>query len=491
MKRALILSAAGLAALVLVLVVNALRVPDRPAPTGQAARLAAVDTEAVANHLSEAIRIPTVSRTNEPHFNHDVFIDFHDWLEASYPATHAALEREVIDGESLLYTWRGRDEGRSPVAFLAHMDVVPVEEGTDGEWTHPPFAGQLADGFVWGRGTLDMKGTLVTLMEAVEQLAARGFTPERTVYLAFGHDEEVGGLGAVANARVLSERGVALEWSLDEGGVLIENPPGLGGPAASVGIAEKGYLTLQVIAHGTGGHSSMPHRESAAGRLATAIVALEQEPFPASIGSVIGDMMNQLATALPFSARLVLANRWLFDPLIELALEQSPPFAAMLRTTTAVTMLEASPQENVLAQEAVATVNFRIIPGETIDSVQQRVSSIVGSEHIEVRPAGTSGFRSNPSAVASIEVPGYTGLERSIAAVFPDALVMPGLVVGATDSRHFQAVADDSYRFAPLRIAIDQAGGVHGTDERVAIDALGPAVQFYIHLFETALGSGS
>jgi carboxypeptidase PM20D1 len=162
----------------------------------------------------------------------------------------------------------------------------------------------------------------------------------------------------------------------------------------------------------------------------------------------------------------------------------------MLRTTTAVTMLEASPQENVLAQEAVATVNFRIVPGETIESVEQRVVSIVGNEHVEVRPAASTGFRSNPSAVASIDTPGYAGLERAIAALFPDALVMPGLVIGATDSRHFQAVADDTYRFAPLRIAREQASGVHGTDERVAIDALGPAVQFYIHLFETELGDG-
>jgi len=481
---------AGGGLLIAALIWGALRVPaPAPAPELQTA-LARVDAASVADHLGEAIRIRTVSRSGESHWNTEEFLELHAWLARTYPAAHAALLREIVNGESLLFEWRGRDPSLSPMAFLAHMDVVPVQSGTEASWTHPPFSGRIANGFVWGRGAIDMKGTLVAVMEAVEYLAAEGFVPERTVYLAFGHDEEVGGrAGAARNAATLAERGVQLAWTMDEGGFVVENAiPGLDIPLASVSVAEKGYVTLEITAHAEGGHSSVPSRETAVGRLAKAILVLQDNPFPARIDGIVGEMMDRIAGASSFAVRLVLGNRWLFGPLIRAAADRQSAMGAMMRTTTAPTMLEASPQENVLAQEAKATVNFRIYPGDTMDSVLARVRDLVANENVQVALEDPDSG-SNPSPISATDNDAFVRIERSIRGVYPTALVVPGLLLAGTDSRHYEAVADDTYRFAPVWITPNDASRIHGTNERVAVDALARMVQYYVHFFRTELGA--
>ena len=389
---------------------------------------------------------------------------------------------------SLLYTWPGEDPSLQPVALLAHMDVVPVQATTLGQWTHPPFAGVVADGAVWGRGAIDMKSTMVSLMEAAEHMTRRGVRPARTVYLAFGHDEEVsGGAGATAIAHTLGERGVQLAWVLDEGGGVYEGAlPGVDAPMALISVAEKGYLTLAIEARAQGGHSSMPPAETAVGRLSAAIVALEAAPFPSAITDVIGEMIERIGSVSSFGVRLVTANRWLFDPLLTWLVGFDPTFAAMTRTTTAPTMLEASPQENVLAQTATAKVNFRLMPGDTVESVVARVEDVVGSEHVSVR---LSGEGTAASRVAPVDGWGFLALERSIGRVFPDALVVPGMLMAGTDSRHYADVADHLYRFAGMRVDRSFASLAHGTDERIPIATLAPMVQVHVDLLEHGLGA--
>ncbi len=490
MKRALLLIMAGLGLVVLVLAVNAWRAgaPDHAPTSRSTVELADVDVTAVARHLGEAIRFETISVDEQPGASLDALLDLHAWLESTYPTLHSVLEREIVNGASLLYTWPGADPNLAPVAFLAHMDVVPVDPSTLDAWTHPPFAGAVEGGAVWGRGALDMKSTLVTLMEAVELLTKAGVQPARTVYLALGHDEEVGGpAGAAQIARLLDQRGVRLAWVLDEGGMIaLDAVPGIDAPLAMIAVAEKGYLTLEITASAEGGHSSTPGRETAVGRLAQAIVALEAAPFPTSMNDTLGEMIERVGSHGPFVARLVTANRWLFDPLILWAISSDPVLGAMTRTTTAPTMLVASPKENALAQTATATVNFRVIPGETTETVIARVREIVGDDRMEVRQVSEP---SSPSPVASTRGESFARLERSIAHVVPDAVVVPGLLMAGTDSHHYVDVADDLYRFAALRIGRSDLSRFHGLDERVPVDTLGPMVQFYVDLIGSGLGA--
>lgn len=476
-----------LSALVLAIVVlgaRALRLPSRqvsvpPAPAR------AVDAGQVAQHLAEAIRIPTVITSQDAaELDAEPFLALSAWLAETYPRLHAALSLERVSGHSLVYTWPGSDPALAPILLLAHQDVVPA--GTPERWTHPPFAGALVDGFVWGRGAVDDKGSLVAICEAVEALLAEGFAPRRTVLLAFGHDEEVGGpLGAVKIAEQLAAGGVRPALVLDEGFALLESGilPGLTRPLAPVGVAEKGYATVEVAASAPGGHSSTPPRSTAAGQLARALVRLEERPFPIGVGGVTGSFFAWLAPELPLPLRVALGNADLLAPLLGEVVRGEPGLNALLRTTTAVTMLAGAPKENVLPSEASARVNFRILPGETAESVLARVGETVAAPDVEARLAGK---HRDPSPVSPSDGPAFALLQRTIGERFPDAVVAPALVVGGTDARHYHVAADAVYRFAPFRFGAADIRLPHGIDERIAVDNLADGVRFYARLIENA-----
>ncbi len=267
------------------------------------------------------------------------------------------------------------------------MDVVPVEPGSAGAWQHPPFSGAIADGFVWGRGTLDDKVSVLATLEAIELLLADGFTPERTIYLAFGHDEEIDGRhGAAAIAAVLAERGVRLGFTLDEGGIIAHDiVPGVAPPVALIGVAEKGYLSLKLSVEAEDcGHSSMPPRTTVIGRLAGAIHRLESNPMAANLAPSMIDMFDQLADEMPFMLGLAVSNRWLFAPLVESRLSESPSSDAAIRTTTAVTMFNAGVKANVLPCAAEAVVNFRILSSDSVASVTEHVRQVIDDPVIEI-----------------------------------------------------------------------------------------------------------
>jgi carboxypeptidase PM20D1 len=343
----------------------------------------------------------------------------------------------------------------------------------------------IADGFVWGRGTLDCKGNLIAIMEAVESLLAEGYRPGRTVILAFGQDEELGGLrGAARIADLLESRGVRPELVVDEGGALVDiGSRLLKRPIAAIGQAEKGYLTVDLEARGEGGHSSVPPRHTSIGLLARAITRLERHPFPARITRIPAMSLERVMSQMPAPVRVAFGNAFLTRSLIKIASRWFSPLGSMMRTTTAVTMIKGGTKDNVLPQEARATVNLRLLPGETCESTLARIRKVIRDKRVTLR---VSGLAENPPSTSSLESSGYAVLERTIAECFPDALMLPFLVMGMTDARYYTRLTDSVFRFSPIRGGKKEMDLPHGTDERIRTDNLPECVDFYARLIRNS-----
>jgi carboxypeptidase PM20D1 len=442
-----------------------------------------------AERLAGSLRIPTLSHEDPGAFDPEPFRALHSYLETAFPRTHSQLHRETVGTHSLLYTWRGSDDALKPILLMGHLDVVPVEPGTEKDWQADPFAGRIADGFIWGRGAIDNKSAVVGTLEAVEMLLREGFRPVRTVYLAYGHDEEVGGTrGAREIAELLQRRGVQLEMVLDEGGVIGERIlPGVSAPVALIGVAEKGFASIELSARSQGGHSSLPPRQSTVGILGAAIARLEQNPMPARLGGPTRQLFDRIGPHYPFAQRAVFANLWLTGGFVTRKLESSPTTNAMLRTTAAATIFQAGTKDNVLASQARAVVNFRISPGDSVAGVREHVRRVIDDARVEVRIAG--GFRAEPSAVSSTESDSFRKLEQAIRSVARDVIVAPYLVVVATDSRYFAGMSKSVFRFLPLHLTSRDIERIHGSDERISVRDYERAIRIYRQLvLNTAAG---
>lgn len=454
--------------------------------TVEAAPPIEIDSQAAAQRLAQAIAYKTLSHQDIQDFDAQTFAAFHTFLLRQFPSLHATLTRETVGQHSLLYTWQGTDPTLDPILLLAHMDVVPIAPGTESDWEHPPFAATVEDGTIWGRGALDDKGSLMAILEAVEGLTAQGIEPRRTVYLSFGHDEEVGGAGARAAAEVLRSRGIHLEFVLDEGGAIVEGVlPGVDAPQAVIGIAEKGYMSIELTVEAPGGHSSQPPRETAIGILAKAIHRLETHQMPGRLVGPARQMFDYTGPEMGFGMKILLANLWLFEPLLQRQFERDPLMNAFTRTTTAPTIIQAGVKENVLPANARAVVNFRILPGDTPDSVMRHVRRTI--EDLRVGVEVLDDPRA-PSEVSPVDHPAYRLIERSIREVLPTAIVAPTLVLGGTDSRYFGAVTGNIYRFSPMRAGPRELATIHGTNERITVENYTFMVRFYRRLLENAAG---
>ncbi len=448
---------------------------------------APVDQQGAAARLSEAIRFRTVSSFENPDQDTEALRGLQAHISRSFPAFHAAARREVVGQYSLLYTWEGTDPKARPIALLAHQDVVPVAPGTEKDWQQPPYDGVVADGFIWGRGSWDDKGNLYSMLEAAEAMAREGFRPKRTVYFAFGHDEEVAGIsGAKAIVATLASRGVRLDFVIDEGLVITEGLiKGLDKPAALIGVAEKGYATLVLTAHATPGHSSMPPRDTAIGMMSAALARLEDHRLPMQVSGAVSEMFDTLAPEMRGFNRVVLSNLWLFKPLLLREFEKTGPTEAMVRTTTALTIFNAGDKDNVLPGNAAAAVNFRLLPGDTQASVTDHVRSTVNNDRISIEP-----FPGNvdPAPVTGSASPSFQTLDRTIREIFPDVVVAPGLMLAGTDSRHYAGIADNIFRFSPVRANSDDLKRFHGTNERLSVEGYADMIRFYRRLIENAAG---
>jgi carboxypeptidase PM20D1 len=486
--RALRFLGLGIVLLLLILVINAFTTKSRQVVV-DAAEGVAVDEAKAAEHLSRAITFQTVSHQDAAKIDLTAFEGLHKALEEMFPKAHQALGRELVGGHSLLYTWKGKDAAKAPILLMAHQDVVPIEPGSEGDWQKPPFSGAIDGGFVWGRGSIDFKNGVVGILEAVEALLNKGYSPSRTVYLAFGHDEEIGGnKGAAAIVALLASRSVKLEYVLDEGMFVTQGIlKGIDKPVAFIGLAEKGYVTLELVVESEGGHSSVPPRPTSTGILATAIVRLENNPMPGRIEGAARLLFETLAPEMPFANRVILSNLWLLEPVAKNALSKGPATDAMLRTTTAPTMLEGSVKENVLPKRPRAVVNFRILPGDSLQSVIDHATRTINDPRVKVQVLPGSNGK-EPSPVSDAASPAYRSIEKTIRQIIPEAVVAPSLVLGGTDSYHYQRIADGVYRFSPTRLTDQDRPRFHGTNERVSTRNFAEQIRFYAQLLQNADG---
>jgi carboxypeptidase PM20D1 len=487
MRKLLAIAGIVVVALALGVAAKTMLMPSRQlavAPVGPVA----IDAAAASDRLAAAVRLQTIASPADVDANASAFLGLQAHLQASFPKAHAVLKREVIGKYGLLYTWPGSDPQAPPIAFMAHQDVVPIAPGTEGDWEAAPFAGTQRGGFVWGRGAWDDKGNLMSIMEAVELRVGAGFQPRQTIYLIFGQDEELGGeRGALQIARLLKERGVHLRWVIDEGLLVMEGAmPGLAGPAALVGVAEKGSLTLQLTAVAAPGHSSMPPvtaGASAIGMLSAALARLEKEQMPFALAGVGRATFDTLAPEMDGIHRVLLSNLWLFGPLVRAQLEKTPSMNAVFRTTTALTVVNAGKAENVLPGRATALVNFRLLPGDTSEKVIEHTIRTIANPSIKVERVLVS---SEASRVASTDGAGYRAIARTMRELHPDVVVAPGLMIGGTDSRHFEGIADAVYKFSPMRAHLEDLKRFHGTNERISTANYVELIQFYHQLIGNA-----
>ena len=429
--------------------------------------------------LRALIRIPTVSDWDAGKEDRAAFDSLLTELRERFPGLHEACEVERICGDALLVRWPGRTR-EAPVVLMAHLDVVPV--GDPAVWTYPPFAAELADGFVWGRGALDCKGSLVATCAAVEGLVEDGFVPRRDVWLSFGCYEEVSGRAAKDAVTILRDRGVEPWFVIDEGGAIVQGAlPGVDAPMAAIGVSEKGTVDVHLTARGDGGHASAPRRNGATARLARAILRLERKPFPAHLPDATVDMLERAGAhaRMPYAA--VFGNARRLRPVLSRVLPRlGHEIAAMARTTVAVTQLSGSPAANVIAATARAHVNMRVMVGETVDGAIERIRRTIADDHVEVSLVSGD----EPSPVSPTDDTAYALLETTLADVFPGTVAVPYVMLAATDSRHFHRVWPRVYRFTPFRMTDAQRASIHGVDERIGVTDLVDGIAWYRRLIE-------
>ena len=438
----------------------------RPEPSAEA--------NAIAERLAGAIRIPTISPAEPKDFRGQPFLDLHTYLRETYPLVHERLEVETVSEFSLLYTWRGSKPELEGAVFMSHLDVVPVEPGTEEAWTHPPFSGALSDGFVWGRGALDVKCGVIVWLEAVERLLREGLQPERTIYLSFGHDEEIGGTnGAARLAETLESRGARIALLFDEGGGIVSDNTMLPGQTtAMVFVAEKTYLTLRLTARGRGGHSSMPPRSTSVAKLSRAIHRMNENPMPARLTPAMRAMLKAAAPYQKGLRGFALRNLWLTERAVVQSMMEDDLQRVMVQTSMAPTLIRGGVKDNVVPTTAEAFVNFRLLPGDTTDDVVRHVRRAIDDPEIEIEALAWS----PAPPPADIEGEAFGLIRDSVHDVVPEAVLLPALLPAATDTRHYTRIADNVYRFVPVEYGMTLMEGFHGRDERLPIEPLGRAV---------------
>lgn len=435
-----------------------------------------LDEDGAVARFAASIRFPTISFDQTSQVDEQAFSGFVHHLQDAFPLVHQNTQRTLVNNFSLIFHLAGSDPTLKPALFMGHHDVVPIDESTQDKWRYPPFSGAVVDGEIWGRGTIDNKISVLALMEALELLLSQGVRPQRSVYFAFGHDEEIGGaFGAQAIASRFAAQGIQFEFVLDEGGVITEGIiPGVDSPVALVGVAEKGFVNVRLTANSEGGHSSQPPKSTTAGIIAQALVNIEQNPFPAEL-TFFNLMFDAVGFSTPLGTRLPMANLWLFSPLVKQSLMNSPSTAATAHTTTAVTMLRASEKSNVLPTKSEAVVNFRILPGDTVESVRAHVEKVVNDHRVKLETY----MAGEASEISPTDSFGFKLIEQSIRKLDNRVLVSPYLVLGATDARHFSALSDNIYRFVMVRLNKESLKRFHGLNERVSIEDYLNAVQFF------------
>ncbi|MGD6966441.1 M20 family peptidase [Rossellomorea vietnamensis] len=436
-----------------------------------------LDEEKAIKNLSEAITYKTISYQDRSKFELEEFQRFIDFLGHNYPSVHRELDLERVNDYALLYTWKGNDSSKKPIGLTSHYDVVPVLQGTEGNWEQNPFSGTVSGDKIWGRGTLDDKIGVIGILQALEHLIDAGFQPERDMYIMFGHDEEIGGEeGAMAIAALLKERGVQFDFVLDEGGAIVENMvPGVKAPVGVVGISEKGSATAKLSIEGSGGHSSQPQSRTNIGRIAGAIAKLEETQFTEDLKGPGEDLFEYAAPEMNFGMKYIFSNKFIFEPIIEEVLLKEPASAALIRTTIAPTIFQAGEQYNALPEEASAIINLRLMPGDSLEDVKEFIEETIEDEAITVEVTG-----SEATKVSSLKGKPFKTIQQAARNVYSEAVIAPYLMVAGSDAKHYDSVADNTYRFLPVQITSEDLNRMHGTNEHVSTENYLNAVKFYV-----------
>ena len=436
-------------------------------------------TDRAVAKLQALVRIPTVSDRDPSRIDTAAFDRLLDELRTQFPRLHEALELTRVATHGLLFRWPGRAAER-PIVLMAHLDVVPVDESAP--WRHPAFSAEIVDDAVWGRGTLDDKGCVTALCEAVERLLEAGHEPAQDVWLSFGCDEEVSGTAAVEAVAELERRGVRPWLVLDEGGAVAHDAfPGVKRPVAAIGVAEKGTTSVELRVEGRGGHASTPARNGPTVKVARAVLRIDRSPMPARVPATTVELVRRLAPHVPLPLRPVVARADRIRPLLARALTAAgAEAAAMARTTFAVTTLEGSPALNVIASSATAGVNIRVMPGDTVDDVLAHLRKVVDDPEVRISVVE----RGEASSVSPVDAV-FDHLAGLVAEHFSDAVVAPYVQTGATDSRHFTRICDHAYRFAPFRMTAAQRRAIHSYDEHLGVDAFLAGIVWYEALIKS------
>ncbi|MFN9856273.1 MAG: M20/M25/M40 family metallo-hydrolase [Bacteroidota bacterium] len=436
--------------------------------------------DSAAWHLSRALQIKTVSKGDTLPIDTAEFVAFRQFLESSYPLIHRQLQRQIFNEFSYLYRWKGKDSSLAPWVLMAHTDVVPVEAAVEKNWSVPSFSGAIKNDTIWGRGAVDDKSSVIAIMEAIENLLQLGFIPERTIYIALGHDEEVAGR---RGARVISdwmrEQKIRPAFVLDEGGQIdTEHFKELGRPVAIIATGEKGYTNIDLSVELPGGHSSMPAKETAIDILNKAVVAVREKQIPGSITPVVEEMIRRTTAPGPFLKRMVTHNLWLTEPLVKMEMEKSKETNALIHTTLVPTIVQGGIKDNVIPSTAKATFNSRILQGQSSDDVLAFVKKAVNDERVLIKKQTKSLME--PSSITPFRDPSFLQLERIIKNAVPNVIVSPFLMIGASDSRYFRDFSEAVLNFS----AIQNMKGFHGIDERIGIKDLDRMIWFYKQLLQ-------
>ncbi len=439
-----------------------------------------VDLDRYVKHLSKAIQIPTICNRDESLVDWSKFDEFHAFLKEAYPLIHEKLDMQIFAAKSLMYHWKSEHPEKEPICLLAHQDVVPVTPGTEGDWKYPAFSGEVAEGFVWGRGALDIKNHLIGVMEAVETLLEEGYVPERDIYICFGHNEEVmaegRACGAICMMEYFKEKGIHLDSVIDEGGAILDIKVDkvIDGHLAGVGIAEKGHVDFEISVNAKGGHSSQPPKHSALGKLSKILCKLENHQFNAKLTDQLYSLFTEIGKNTTYPVRIVMCNLPILKPLVTKVCSNIPAVASMMRTTTAVTQATGSPAPNVLPQKASAVVNFRIMPGQTIEDVEAHIRKYAG-KNAEVKCLSGK----NPSKISPTDSRAFKVIADTCKSMDPKAIVAPYLVMGGTDARQYEDVCDNIYRYSPFLMTTGLLLTTHGTNERIPVSSLEDGVAFF------------
>lgn len=438
-----------------------------------------VNVEKAVSDLAEMVKCKTVSSRDKASEEEAEFDKFKALLPKLFPCIYKSCEYTEVGDRALLFKYEGKNHD-APTVLMSHFDVVSVEES---QWEKPPFDGIVENGVLWGRGTLDTKGTLNGAMQALEALIASGFVPENDIYLAFAGDEEINGTGAPQIVDIFEERGITPGLVLDEGGAVVQNVfPGVKEPCALVGIAEKGMLNAKFTFIGNGGHASSPKPHTPVGVLSSTCVNIENHPFKFRVCDATGAMFNTLARHSNFVYRMIFANLWFFSPILNMICKKSGgELNALLRTTCAFTQMEGSKGMNVIPANAKMIANLRILPGETKETALDYLKKRTVNANVEVSEI----YGVNPSVISEIGTDGWNRVEKAINGTWRDAIVSPYLMFACSDSRHWGRISNKVYRFSAMALTKEERGTIHGNNERIPTDTIRKTVEFYIRLIKS------